>query len=94
MGASYFTKFEKYSDDPDYPDVNSSAKGKDGPMNIGYYSDISEGSKDFIKACTQSGIPYSADFNTNPTLGTRGVNRVSYSVFFECNVYILTLVSI
>ncbi|KDR78822.1 hypothetical protein GALMADRAFT_244405 [Galerina marginata CBS 339.88] len=72
--ARYFTKFEKYVDDPEYPDVNTSVKGKDGPVRVGYFSTVSEGSKDFIKACTTVGIPYSADFNTPP--GTRGVNRV------------------
>ncbi|KAF4614077.1 hypothetical protein D9613_007925 [Agrocybe pediades] len=62
--SRYFTKFETYVDDRDYPDVNSEVKGKNGPVRVGYYSWISEGSKDFIKACTKIGIPYSADFNT------------------------------
>ncbi|TFK33226.1 hypothetical protein BDQ12DRAFT_691444 [Crucibulum laeve] len=70
----YFTKFETYKDDPAYPDVNSSLKGKDGPVRVGYFSTVSEGSKDFIKACTKVGIPFSPDFNT--TMGPRGVNRV------------------
>ncbi|KAF8969147.1 hypothetical protein BDZ97DRAFT_1915510 [Flammula alnicola] len=62
--SRYFTKFEKYEDNPNYPDVDIKAKGKDGPMRVGYFSTISEGSKDFIKACTQVGIPFNADFNT------------------------------
>lgn len=45
-------------------------------MLIGYHSTVSEGSKDFIKACMNIGIPYSPDFNAG--LGTRGVNRVSF----------------
>ncbi|CAA7266838.1 unnamed protein product [Cyclocybe aegerita] len=70
----YFTKFEKYVDDPAYPDVNTQVKGRDGPMRVGYFSSVSEGSKDFIKTCTKLGIPYAPDFNTS--VGTRGVNRI------------------
>ena len=78
---SYFTKFEKFVDDPLYPDVNGEVKGKDGPVRVGYFSTISDASKDFIKACIKVGIPYSADFNT-PS-GTQGVNRVSmWCIFF------------
>lgn len=71
----YFKKFEKYIDHPEYPDVDKLLKGADGPMHVGYFSSVSEGSKDFIKACTKIGIPYNTDFTT--TDGTRGVNRVS-----------------
>ncbi|KAF9477187.1 alcohol oxidase [Pholiota conissans] len=74
--SRYFNKFEKYVEDPAYPDVNTTMKGKEGPMRVGYFSSMSEGSKDFIKACVKAGIPYSPDFNTNASLGTRGVNRV------------------
>lgn len=79
--ASYFRKFEKFVDDPDFPDAKSANKGKDGPIRIGYHSTMSEGSKDFIKACMNIGIPYSPDFNAG--LGTRGVNRVSFDLYHE-----------
>jgi len=77
---SYFTKFEKFVDDPLYPDVNSKVKGNDGPVRVGYFNTVSDGSKDFIEACVKAGIPYSADFNTPP--GARGVNRVSIRCLF------------
>ncbi|PPQ94473.1 hypothetical protein CVT25_001106 [Psilocybe cyanescens] len=67
--SSYFKKFEKYVDDPEYPDVTSSVKGTNGPVRVGYFSSVSQGSKDFITACTKIGIPYNRDFNT--TEGTR-----------------------
>ncbi|KAH9481290.1 Dehydrogenase str4 [Psilocybe cubensis] len=72
--SRYFKKFEKYVDDPEYPDVTSAVKGTDGPVRVGYFSSICQNSKDFITACTKIGIPYNRDFNT--TEGTRGVNRV------------------
>jgi len=77
---SYFTKFEKFVDDPLYPDVNSKVKAKDGPVRVGYFNTVSDGSNDFIKACIKAGIPYSDDFNTPP--GARGVNRVSIRCLF------------
>ncbi|KIM36177.1 GMC oxidoreductase [Hebeloma cylindrosporum] len=81
--SRYFTKFEKFVDDPLYPDVNSKVKGKDGPVRVGYFNTVSDGSKDFIEACIKVGIPYSADFNTPP--GTRGVNRVSILTYVDEN---------
>ncbi|PPQ95742.1 hypothetical protein CVT26_015868 [Gymnopilus dilepis] len=65
----YFRKFETYVEHPDYPNVDKLMKGADGPMRVGYFSEFSEGSEDFIKACTNIGIPYNADFTT--THGTR-----------------------
>ncbi|TFK27798.1 alcohol oxidase [Coprinopsis marcescibilis] len=70
----YFRKYEKYVPHPEFPDVDLSVKGKDGPVEIGYFSEVSEGSKLFIKACQRVGIPYSPDFNTSK--GTLGVNKV------------------
>ncbi|RXW23274.1 hypothetical protein EST38_g2576 [Candolleomyces aberdarensis] len=71
---NYFKKFERYVPHPDYPDVDLSLKGKAGPMRIGYFSDVSQTSKDFIKACNGVGIPYSPDFNTSK--GPLGVNKI------------------
>ncbi|KAF8882575.1 GMC oxidoreductase-domain-containing protein [Infundibulicybe gibba] len=71
--SQYFTKFEKYSYDPEYPDLDPKTKGSDGPVRIGYFSDISQSSKDFIDSCTEIGIPHSADFNNIKSTG--GVNR-------------------
>ncbi|EAU85330.2 hypothetical protein CC1G_07600 [Coprinopsis cinerea okayama7 len=70
----YFNKFEKYVPHPDFPDVDVSVKGQEGPMKVGYFSEVSEGSKLFIKACQNVGIPFSPDFNTSK--GTLGVNKV------------------
>ncbi|KAK0194532.1 hypothetical protein F5146DRAFT_1185241 [Armillaria mellea] len=69
----YFNKFEKYSADPDYPQVDPSHHGSEGPVRIGYFNAIAESSKDFVKACVNVGIPYTPDFN-GPN-GTLGVNR-------------------
>ncbi|KAF8896484.1 hypothetical protein BD779DRAFT_1608694 [Infundibulicybe gibba] len=73
--SRYFTKFEKYSYNPEHPDLDPKAKGSDGPVRIGYFSDISQSSKDFINSCKKTGIPHSADFNTITSAG--GVNRVA-----------------
>ncbi|KAK0223979.1 hypothetical protein IW262DRAFT_1473502 [Armillaria fumosa] len=70
----YFNKFEKYSADPDYPQVDPAHHGSGGPVRIGYFSTIAQSSKDFVKACVNVGIPYTPDFN-GPN-GTLGVNRV------------------
>lgn len=71
----YFNKFERYIDDPKYPDVDSGIKGSSGPVRIGYFSDLADSSRDFVQACTKADVPLKPDFNT--TSGTRGVNRVS-----------------
>lgn len=70
----YFKKFERYMPSPEFPDVDLSTKGKDGPMRIGYFSFASKQSLDFVKACTNIGIPYSPDFNGDK--GTLGVNKI------------------
>ncbi|PPR05970.1 hypothetical protein CVT24_004634 [Panaeolus cyanescens] len=72
--SKYFNKFEKYAVDPDHPDVDITVKGVTGPMRIGFNTIISEGSKEFVKSCTEVGIPFSPDFNTSK--GTLGVNKV------------------
>ncbi|KAK0479993.1 hypothetical protein IW261DRAFT_1551124 [Armillaria novae-zelandiae] len=70
----YFTKFETYTENADYPDVNMSNKGTKGPVRVGYFPALTKHSRAFIDACKSLGIPFSADFNTgeSPT----GVNRL------------------
>ncbi|KAK0235980.1 hypothetical protein EDD85DRAFT_922071 [Armillaria nabsnona] len=70
----YFTKFETYTENVDYPDVKMSNKGTKGPVRVGYFPAITKHAKAFIDACKSLGIPFSADFNTgeSPT----GVNRL------------------
>lgn len=72
MPSRYFRKFEKYVPDPKYPEV--SGKGTTGPVQVGYFTHVSEVAKNFIKACTNVGIPISADFTSSK--GTLGVNRI------------------
>ncbi|SJL10545.1 related to choline dehydrogenase and related flavoproteins [Armillaria ostoyae] len=77
----YFNKFEKYSADPDYPQVDPTHHGSEGPVRIGYFNTIAQSSKDFVKACVNVGIPYTPDFNgPNGTLGASRVipNTVTY----------------
>ncbi|KIY51724.1 alcohol oxidase [Fistulina hepatica ATCC 64428] len=70
----YFAKFEKCVNDPDYP-FDITARGINGPVQVGYFSSISNISKSFINACVNVGIPHSSDFNGRQ--GTLGVNRVA-----------------
>ncbi|KAJ8088469.1 hypothetical protein PM082_022542 [Marasmius tenuissimus] len=69
-----FKKFEKYTADTSYPDVDASVKGDSGPVEVGYNGYYSESSKDFVQSCVNKGIPLNHDFNT--TKGPNGVNRV------------------
>src|ERR1700733_11349050 len=73
--GSYFRKFENYTYDPRYPDVDLSQRGSKGPMQVGRFNHTSKLSDDFLKACQKVGISYISDFNT--ALGTKGVSRVS-----------------
>ncbi|RDB26168.1 L-sorbose 1-dehydrogenase [Hypsizygus marmoreus] len=70
----YFTKFENYQPHPDYPLVDASARGADGPIKIGYFNTVTNTSKAFIKACVNVGIPFTPDFNVST--GTLGVSRI------------------
>ena len=81
MNGSYFTKFERYQPHPNYPLVDSSLRGSSGPVRIGYFNTETDKAKDFIKACTNVGIPFTPDFH-GPS-GTMGVSRVSH---FFCSV--------
>ncbi|KAF7374603.1 L-sorbose 1-dehydrogenase [Mycena sanguinolenta] len=59
----YFNKFEKYTSDAAYSDVDTSVRGSTGPVRVGYFNAVSDHSKAFLKACGQVGIPLVADFN-------------------------------
>ncbi|KAK6981335.1 GMC oxidoreductase-domain-containing protein [Favolaschia claudopus] len=67
-------KFEKYTGDAVYPDVDMSARGSAGPVRVGYFNRVSEHSKGFVEACREVGIPFIADFN-DPK-GPIGASRV------------------
>ncbi|KAG2744222.1 hypothetical protein P692DRAFT_20837794 [Suillus brevipes Sb2] len=70
----YFRKFEKYNPDSRSPHVDPLLRGGNGPVEIGYCSQIWPGSADFVQASMNVGIPFSPDFCT--TKGTRGTNEV------------------
>ncbi|KAI6108026.1 hypothetical protein F5141DRAFT_93952 [Pisolithus sp. B1] len=70
----YFLKFENYSPNPRFPNVDVSQRGSSGPMSIGYSAYTWKGSEMFIDACVNAGIPFSSNFNTSN--GTIGVNNM------------------
>ncbi|KAJ7649976.1 hypothetical protein FB45DRAFT_6397 [Roridomyces roridus] len=70
----YFTKFEKYTPDAAYPLVNTAERGAHGPVRVGYFNNVSEHSKAFLRACAQVGIPLVPDFNGSK--GTMGASRI------------------
>ncbi|KAF8133091.1 hypothetical protein K438DRAFT_1739318 [Mycena galopus ATCC 62051] len=70
----YFNKFETYTADPAYSDVDTSVRGSTGPVRVGYFNRVSEHSKAFLKACSKVGIPLVPDFN-GPN-GPMGASRV------------------
>ena len=71
---SYFRKFENYTPDPRFPHVDASLRGSDGPVTVGYYAHIWEGSPLFVDASINAGVPFNPDFTTvNGTLGTNKV---------------------
>lgn len=73
----YFKKMEKYSVHEDNPNVDLKQRGTFGPVQVGYFSGISDFSKAFIRAAQNLGVPFSPDFNV--VEGQAGVNRVSTS---------------
>ncbi len=92
--SSYIKKFETFHSSPDYPQVDSSLRGKSGPVQsapsarelfateltfvvAGYFGYVSKGTKKFIDACAQAGIPRAPDVNTHR--GTMGVTKVSWN---------------
>jgi len=70
----YIRKFEKYTPDPRFPQVDPTIRGADGPVEVGYHAHIWPGCKAFVEASVGIGIPFSPDFCT--TKGTIGVNKV------------------
>ncbi|KAF8969203.1 hypothetical protein BDZ97DRAFT_1796561 [Flammula alnicola] len=72
--SQYFRKFESYQPHPSYPLVDATARGRSGPVTIGYFNTITEASKTFVHACVGVGIKLTHDFNGKD--GTMGVGRV------------------
>ncbi|KDR78849.1 hypothetical protein GALMADRAFT_244475 [Galerina marginata CBS 339.88] len=72
--SKYFRKFEAYQPHPEYPLVDASARGRSGPVHVGYYNTITEPSREFVKSCVAVGIPFTADFNGKGN--TNGVSRI------------------
>ncbi|TFK90489.1 GMC oxidoreductase [Polyporus arcularius HHB13444] len=69
----YIRKFEKFTPSSEYPLVDASLRGKSGPVHTGY-GYASYGTKQFIEACANAGIPAVPDLNTHK--GTMGVSKV------------------
>ncbi|KAF9267860.1 alcohol oxidase [Marasmius fiardii PR-910] len=69
-----FRKFEKYTPNPNYPNVATAFRGSNGPVEIGYNGHYGDSAKDFVESCVNKGIPLNYDFNT--TEGPNGVNRI------------------
>ena len=70
----YIRKFEKYTPNSRFPQVDPLLRGANGPVGIGYNAYTWPGSEAFIQACVNVGIPFSPDFCT--TKGTKGTNKV------------------
>lgn len=79
----YVLKYETYLPHPEYPLVDTSFRGKNGPIKIGYNNHVSEPSRAFIQSSINVGIPFSPDFN-GPD-GTMGVNRVRLNLYHLCH---------
>ncbi|OBZ72180.1 hypothetical protein A0H81_07611 [Grifola frondosa] len=62
----YFMKYEKYHPSEKFPLVDASLRGSSGPVEVGYFGHISEGTTKFIEACDKAGIAHSSpDVNTH-----------------------------
>ncbi|TFK33230.1 GMC oxidoreductase-domain-containing protein, partial [Crucibulum laeve] len=72
--SKYIKKFEHFHPHPDYPEVDTSVRGSEGPVHIGYFNSVTEASKAFVKACVNVGIPFTPDFGG--VNGTGGVSRI------------------
>lgn len=55
--------------------MDASARGRDGPVHIGFFNTITEPSKAFAEACVRVGIKRTQDFNGKD--GTLGAARIS-----------------
>ncbi|KAJ6573809.1 alcohol oxidase [Mycena vulgaris] len=60
----YFLRFENFSSNKEHAGVDASLRGSAGPIHTGFFSYVSTIASIFIDACSNAGIPYSADFNT------------------------------
>ncbi|KAF7316607.1 hypothetical protein HMN09_00393200 [Mycena chlorophos] len=69
-----FQKFERVLPHAEYPEMDGSERGTEGPVRVGYFNYVSEHSKAFLRACEQVGIPLIPDFNTSK--GPIGASRV------------------
>lgn len=72
--SKYFRKFENYTANPAYPEVDLAHRGNSGPVTVGYFSYLHPVANVFVKACEAVGIPFVADFNGEK--GPLGVNRI------------------
>ncbi|KAJ3873476.1 hypothetical protein F5051DRAFT_455948 [Lentinula edodes] len=70
----YFRKFERVLADPSYPQVDTSLRGSDGPVRVGYFNYSTRFGQDFVKSCQALDVPFCPDFDNGK--GTLGVNRV------------------
>ncbi|KAJ3931814.1 MAG: hypothetical protein NXY57DRAFT_178576 [Lentinula lateritia] len=70
----YFRKFERVLADTSYPQVDTSLRGLDGPVRVGYFNYSSRFGQDFVKSCQALDVPFCPDFDNGK--GTLGVNRL------------------
>ncbi|KAF8683343.1 Alcohol oxidase [Rhizoctonia solani] len=69
----YFQKFETFHPHPDFP-VDESKRGKQGPVQTGFYGHFSNVTRACVAACQSIGIPFNPDLNTAE--GTLGVTKI------------------
>ncbi|KAJ3808707.1 hypothetical protein F5876DRAFT_67064 [Lentinula aff. lateritia] len=70
----YFRKFERVLADPSYPQVETSLRGSDGPVRVGYFNHSTRFGRDFVESCQALDVPFCPDFDNGK--GTLGVNRL------------------
>ncbi|GJJ09802.1 hypothetical protein Clacol_004026 [Clathrus columnatus] len=75
-------QFERYNPDPNYPGVNWAERGRDGPVDVGYFNYRTRVTTKFIESCVNLGIPLNPDVNS-PTRGTLGVTKISMLVSYN-----------
>ncbi|CEL53828.1 hypothetical protein RSOLAG1IB_06609 [Rhizoctonia solani AG-1 IB] len=81
----YFQKFETFHPHPDFP-VDETKRGKQGPVQTGFYGHFGNVSRAFVSACESIGIPFNPDLNT--AQGSLGVSKImTYitSTFSRCS---------
>ncbi|CAE6401855.1 unnamed protein product [Rhizoctonia solani] len=81
----YFQKFETFHPHPDFP-VDESKRGKQGPVQTGFYGHFANISRAFVSACQSIGIPFNPDLNTaEGTLGVSKIMTYITSTFSRCS---------